>query len=172
MEWTEQDLIGFEKAFKEAEKAQEKGNIPIGASLFIDKKLIGVAGNSQETDYNHTSHAETNLLIKHSSEIRKAKKERKEITLYSTLEPCLMCFGMIMQTKVTNLYFSCPDSFGGATNLTPPTKWYSERMPKIKSGYKKEESLNMIINYMKDKPKWGKVIKSWEVMKKSFSQLS
>ena len=98
-------------ALSEAKKAYSKGEVPIGAVIVKDGKVIARAHNLRETKRNALYHAEI-LAIKRAC--RKLKSWRLiDCDLYVTLEPCPMCAGAIQQARISNLYFGAFDLKGG-----------------------------------------------------------
>ena len=99
-------------ALEEARKAYKKNEVPIGAVVVKDGKIISCAYNLRESKRNALYHAEI-LAIKRAC--RKLKSWRLvDCDLYVTLEPCPMCAGAIMQARISNLYFGAYDPKGGA----------------------------------------------------------
>lgn len=85
------------EAIKEAELAASEGNWPMGCVLVLDGKIIARAHNTGYTDKNRMAHAEVKALTE-AKDILEA--HRGEITLYTTYEPCPMCFGAIVINKL------------------------------------------------------------------------
>lgn len=77
-------------AIELAEKSLGYGNYPVGAVLAIDHKIIAKSGNLGETTKNYINHAESKVIIDNGKALLKASKNGNYITLYSTLEPCLI----------------------------------------------------------------------------------
>jgi tRNA(adenine34) deaminase len=99
-------------ALREARKAADRGEVPIGAIVVRDDAVLGRGFNFRETRRDPAAHAE---IIA----IRKAAK--KEVswrlngtTLYVTLEPCIMCMGAILLARIDRVVFGCHDPKGGA----------------------------------------------------------
>ena len=99
-------------ALEEAQKAAELGEIPIGAVLVLDGKIIAKAHNMRETWKDATAHAEM-IVIREACE----KLDRWRLsgaTLYVTIEPCPMCAGAIVMSRISRLVYGSPDSKAGA----------------------------------------------------------
>lgn len=97
----------MKQALKEAEKAYEKLEIPVGAVIVKDGKIIARAHNLKETKKSSTAHAE--ILA-----IQKANKKLDnwrllDCDMYVTLEPCPMCMGAIISSRIKNLYIGTLD---------------------------------------------------------------
>ena len=106
------DVTYMKIALSEAQKASEMGEIPIGAILVLDGEIIAKAHNMRETWQDATAHAETIV-------IREACKNLKRwrltgATLYVTIEPCPMCAGAIVMSRISRLVYGSPDSKAGA----------------------------------------------------------
>lgn len=99
-------------ALKEARKAMLKGEVPIGAVAVYQDRLFARAHNLRESRSDPLGHAEIYLISKSA---RKLKEWRlNSITLYVTLEPCLMCMGALLQARVGRLVFGAFDPKAGA----------------------------------------------------------
>ena len=99
-------------ALAEAQKAAELGEIPIGAVLVLDGEIISKAHNMRETWKDATAHAEM-IVIREACE----KLDRWRLsgaTLYVTIEPCPMCAGAIVMSRISRLVYGSPDSKAGA----------------------------------------------------------
>ena len=102
----------IEIALSEAKHAYKKGEVPIGAIIVKDGKIIACAFNLRETRRSALYHAEI-LAIKRAC--RKLKSWRLTgCDMYVTLEPCPMCAGAILQARISNLFFGAYDPKGGA----------------------------------------------------------
>ena len=102
----------MKQALKEAEKAFELGEVPIGAVVVYEDKVIGKGFNQVETLQDATAHAE---MIALSAAMNNLKSWRLEkCTLFVTLEPCPMCAGAIALSRVEKLVFGAFDFKAGA----------------------------------------------------------
>jgi tRNA(adenine34) deaminase len=99
-------------AFKEAEMAFEKKEIPVGAVVIFEGRIIGKGHNQVETLRDSTAHAEIIALTSASSYL--SSKALLGCSLYVTLEPCVMCAGAIVLAKIESLYFGAFDNKSGA----------------------------------------------------------
>lgn len=98
-------------ALEEAKKAYRKGEVPIGAVLVVDGKIIAKAHNLREIEQQALNHAEI-LVIKEACE--KIGFWRLDNSfLYSTVEPCVMCSGAIIQARVENVIYGASDNKNG-----------------------------------------------------------
>jgi tRNA(adenine34) deaminase len=99
-------------ALAEAHQAAEQGEVPVGAVLVFDDRIIARAGNRTIADCDPTAHAEIVAL-------RAAAKMLKNYrlpgaTLYVTIEPCAMCCGAMIQARIARLVYGADDLKGGA----------------------------------------------------------
>jgi tRNA(adenine34) deaminase len=99
-------------AYREAEKAYEKGEIPIGAVIVFDNMIIGKGHNQVETLKDPTAHAEIIALTSAAEYL--TSKVLLGCTMYVTLEPCSMCAGAIVLAKIEALFFGAYDNKSGA----------------------------------------------------------
>ena len=99
-------------ALQQAKKALALGEVPIGCVIVHEGKIIGRGYNRRNTDKNTLAHAEITAINKASKKIGDWRLE--ECTLYVTLEPCPMCAGAVMLSRIKNLYIGVQDSKGGA----------------------------------------------------------
>lgn len=102
----------MKKALEQAKKAYDKFEVPIGAVIVKDGKVIASAYNQKETRFHTTKHAE--ILA-----IQKASKKMKswrliDCEMYVTLEPCPMCAGAIIQSRIKKVYYGALDEKTGA----------------------------------------------------------
>lgn len=94
-----QDEKYMREALKQAKKAYNLGEVPIGCVIVYQDKIIGRGYNRRNTDRNTLAHAEITAINKASKALKDWRLE--ECTLYVTLEPCQMCAGAIVQARIT-----------------------------------------------------------------------
>jgi len=99
-------------ALREAGKALEKGEVPIGAVLVHEERALARANNFCEKEKDATSHAEILVLRKAAKKV--GRWGFMGATLYVTMEPCLMCAGAIHLARVSRVVFGCSDPKAGA----------------------------------------------------------
>ena len=102
----------MKKALKEAQKAYDLEEVPIGAVIVKDDKIIARAYNLKETKNDTTKHAELLAIQKASKKI--GAWRLSECELYTTLEPCSMCAGAIINSRIKKLYIGAKDPKAGA----------------------------------------------------------
>ncbi len=106
----------MEQAFREAEKAFEKDEVPIGAVVVADGMVVGRGFNMVETLQDPTAHAEV-IAITAAANSRNSWR-LEDATLYVTKEPCPMCAGAIYLSRIQQVVFGVSDSRMGACGST------------------------------------------------------
>ena len=125
---------------------QACNDIPVGAVIVKDNKIIAGAYNLKEQNNDITSHAEI-LALKQASE--KLQNWRLDgCDLYVTLEPCPMCGWAILQSRINNIYFGSYDLKYGAFSAAKLDK-YSECKPKIYGGICEQECDELLNSFFK-----------------------
>ncbi len=102
----------MKEALKEAEKAYHKNEIPVGAVVVYNNKIIARGHNKRVKDNKTISHAEIIAITKANKKMKSWRLE--DCDIYVTLEPCAMCAGAIMQARMRTVYYSTKDEKGGA----------------------------------------------------------
>ena len=110
-----QDRNWMELALAQAERAAANGEVPVGAVFVKDNAVAAKAGNSPIITCDPTAHAEINVIREAS---RNLANYRLGGTIYVTLEPCLMCMGAIIHSRVERLVFGAYDAKTGAAFST------------------------------------------------------
>lgn len=100
------------KAIDLAKKASSENEVPIGAVIVKDNKIIGAGYNKRESSKNALSHAEIIAINEACENVSNFRLENADI--YVTLEPCAMCAGAILNARLKNLYFGAFDKRFGA----------------------------------------------------------
>ncbi|WP_298532571.1 nucleoside deaminase [uncultured Algibacter sp.] len=109
------DIYFMKRALQEAEVAYEKGEIPVGAVIVIDGKVIARGHNLTETLNDVTAHAEMQAITAAANFL--GGKYLKGCTLYVTLEPCQMCAGALYWSQVSKIVYGARDLERGCINL-------------------------------------------------------
>ena len=122
-----QDRIWMQEALAEATRAAAAGEVPVGALVVSDGQIIGRGANAPIATHDPTAHAE--ILALRQAGRRCGNYRLPGATLYTTVEPCLMCMGALWHARVARLVFGCFDPKAGAagslfdvprdTRLTP-----------------------------------------------------
>lgn len=146
------DEMFMRQALAEAKKAQNKGEIPVGAVIVRDGRILSRGHNQPLRLNDPTAHAEVMA-------IRKATRKRKnyrllDCDLYVTLEPCAMCLGAVVLARIRSLVFGAEDPKAGAVRSImrfPFAK--TNHRPEIKGGILAEECGQILKDFFKAKRK-------------------
>lgn len=139
--------IYMEEAIKQAKKAYKKNDVPVGAVLVLNNKIISKGYNKKEKDNKATAHAEIIAIEKACKKLKTWHLEN--CILYTTLEPCLMCTGAILQSRIKTIYYSVPNTNFGAIQTL---KQYDKEI-KIISGILEDKSILLLKKFFQDKRK-------------------
>jgi tRNA(adenine34) deaminase len=140
-------------ALKEAEKALDSEEVPIGAVVVHQGKIIGRGYNQTETLKDPTAHAEMIAITAASNNLQ--SKFLNECDLYVTVEPCVMCTGAILLSRINNLYFGVLEpKFGACGSLfnIAESGRYNHKL-NVFSGIYSDESKSLLENYFRQKRK-------------------
>ncbi len=105
------------EALKLAQKASQEGEVPIGAVVVLDNKIIGKGYNLTEKLHDVTAHAEIQAITAASTFL--GAKYLDQCTLYVTLEPCVMCAGALGWSQIGRVFYGASDSKRGFSVLAP-----------------------------------------------------
>lgn len=114
MDVFEKDRTFMLEALSEAQKAAILGEVPIGAVIVYQDEIIARAHNLRETTQNATTHAELLAIQQACAKIGSWRLE--EMTLYVTLEPCPMCAGAILQSRIPRVVYGARDVKAGCVD--------------------------------------------------------
>ena len=139
------------EALKEASLAASEDEVPIGCVIVKDGEIIARAHNQRDKTNNPLGHAEV-LAIKKASEILK-NWQLVNCELYVTIEPCLMCAGAIIQSRIKRVIYGAPDlkggAFGSSINVLDASN--INHRPEIIKGVLESECSQVIKDYFKSK---------------------
>ena len=107
-----QDEYFMQEALKEADKAAELGEVPIGAVVVYEGEIVARAHNLRETDADPSAHAEFSAMVKASRVLDRWRLSG--CSVYVTLEPCLMCSGLMINARIDRCVYGARDPKGGA----------------------------------------------------------
>lgn len=124
----------IELMLKEAQKAYKKNEIPVGCVIVKSDKVIAKSHNLKERTKNCINHAEIIAITKASKKIKNWRLE--ECELYVTMEPCLMCCGAIIQSRLKKIYFLLENENMGNSKILKKHGIKVEKI-NIKNDYKK-----------------------------------
>jgi len=106
------DATWMAEAIAEARKAAAEGEVPIGAVVVVDGRIVGRGRNARETRLDPTAHAEVLALQEAARSLHRWRLTGA--TVYATLEPCPMCAGALVNARVDRLVYAVPDPKAGA----------------------------------------------------------
>lgn len=152
----------MKQALKEAKKAYEKLEVPVGAVIVKDGKIIAKAHNLKETKTDTTKHAEI-LAIQEAS--KKLESWRLlDCEMYITLEPCSMCAGAIINSRIKKIYIGALDEKTGAAgsvlNLFEDYKF--NHKVEVEKGVMQKECENILKDFFKMLRKYKKNLQKGE----------
>jgi tRNA(adenine34) deaminase len=106
------DLEYMHLAIQQARAAALRGEVPIGALVVLDDRILAASGNRTITDCDPTAHAEVVALRAAAHEV--GNYRLTGAALYVTIEPCAMCAGALIQARIARLIYGADDAKGGA----------------------------------------------------------
>ena len=149
---TEQDRHFMAAALIEAKAALTAGEFPVGCVLVHDGEIVarGRRHNSQGEAANELDHAE--IIALRQLFATQPELDRKRITVYSTMEPCLMCFSTLLLNNIQTMVYAYEDVMGGGTNLqlAELLPLYQSMQPAITPHVMREESLELFKQFFAD----------------------
>lgn len=151
------DEIYMLEALKEAKKAFEEDEVPVGAVIVSDKRIIARAHNQVERLKDPTAHAEMIAITQAAAVL--GSKWLSGTSIYVTIEPCSMCAGALVLSRIKNLYFGAKDpktgACGSVTNIVNHRKL--NHKIKVKERILKDECGSILKEFFKKKRNNGKV---------------
>lgn len=144
----------MKKAITLAKKAYELDEVPVGAIIVKDGEIVASAYNKREMSHDATAHAE--ILA-----IKKACKKLEDFRLigcdlYVSLEPCVMCTGAILNSRIENVYFGASITNGSISCTELCDRAELNHKTNFEGGFFKEECSKMVSEYFKQKRKVSK----------------
>ena len=136
----------MKEALKEARKAYDANEVPVGAIIVSNNQIIARGHNLTERLNDVTAHAEMQAFTSAANFIN--GKYLKDCTLYVTLEPCVMCAGAAFWTQITKIVYGASDSKRGFTNLNT-TVLHPKTI--VKAGVMADECALLLVNFFEQK---------------------
>ena len=136
------------QAIKEAKKAYEDDEIPVGAVVVIQEKIIARGHNQVERLNDPTAHAEIIALTSAFNYL--GSKYIPEATIYITVEPCLMCAGALYWSKAGKIVWGADDEKNGHKRITQ-NNWPFHPKTEVVKGVLKEECAELMKRFFRDK---------------------
>lgn len=140
------DEYYMQMAYREAQKAFEEGEVPVGAIVVMNDRIIARGYNQVEKLNDPTAHAEIIALTSAFNFL--GAKYLPEATLYVTVEPCLMCAGALYWSKVGRIVWAADDEKNGHKRITGITSPFHPKTV-ISSGTMKAECAELMKNFFK-----------------------
>lgn len=141
------DEYFMKKALQEANAAFEKGEIPVGAVVVIDNKVIARSHNLTEMLIDVTAHAEMQSITAAANFL--GGKYLKNCTLYVTIEPCQMCAGALYWSQISKIVFGARDEMRGFISMG--TKLHPKTV--VVSGVMQNESSELMLRFFAERRK-------------------
>ena len=138
------DEYFMREALKEAEKASDAGEVPVGAVVVVQNRIIARAHNQTEKLTDATAHAEMLAITAAANYL--GSKYLNECTLYVTLEPCVMCAGAIHWVQLQKLVYGASDVQRGYTLVQSPLL---HPRTKVEKGVKAAEAKELIDRFFR-----------------------
>lgn len=136
----------MKKALQQAEAALAAGEFPVGCVMVYENRIIATGARENTTGdcTNEIDHAEM-IALKRLCDLE-TKIDLKKVTLFSTLEPCLMCFGALLISGIDKIVFAYEDAMGGGTqcDLSKLPSLYKENQISIVPDILRKKSLQLI----------------------------
>jgi len=142
----------MEKALESARKGLYSGEFPVGCVLVYENNIIATGSRTGTTGnfINEIDHAEL-VALRHLAEL-KLNVDKSKITLFCTLEPCLMCYSAVLMNGIGKIVYAYEDIMGGCTrcNLTKIAPFYKERQIKIIPNVLRDKSMELFKVYFEN----------------------
>lgn len=139
------------EALKQAQKAYKKKEVPVGAVIVKNGKVIGCGYNQKEKKHSATKHAEIIAIEKASKKIKDWRLNDCE--MYVTLEPCVMCAGAILSARIKKVYIGAMEKnfgcCGSAMNILNNSAFTTK--VEFETGVMENESVEMLQSFFKNK---------------------
>ncbi len=146
-------------AIKEAKKAKNRDEVPIGAIIVKDDKVVSRGYNLRESKQNSLKHAEIIAIDKACRKLGNFRLE--ECDLYVTVEPCLMCSGAIVQSRIKKVFFgACDEKYGAVTSVANAFDIKANHKVEFEQGLCKEECERLMKDFFRELREKKKTSKS------------
>ena len=141
----------MKEAIRQAKKAEAIDEVPIGCVIVKDNKVIARGHNLRETKQQSIAHAEIMAIQKACKKVGSWRLEN--CTLYVTLEPCAMCTGAILQSRIERVVYGATDPKGGCIESCVKLYEYQgfNHYPAVTSGVMEDECAQLLKSFFKNK---------------------
>src|SRR5688572_1103822 len=145
------DEVFMRRAMREAEKALEHDDVPIGAVVVKDEQVIGAGHNERELLQDPTAHAEVLALREAAAAV--GSWRILDATLYVTLEPCAMCAGAIVLSRIPRVVYAATDPKAGAAGSVMDVLDHAQlnHRPEVLAGLLADEAGAMIVDFFRSR---------------------
>ena len=139
------------QAYREAQKAFEEDEVPVGCVIVKDGKIVARAHNRKEKKNCALFHAEIECILKATRKLDNWNLKGCEI--YVTLEPCMMCTGALVNSRIDKIIYGCEDPKGGAlvSNIRLQDIKLLNHYPQIQGGVMEKECSDLLKKFFKNK---------------------
>lgn len=145
----EETIFFMKQALKEAEKAYNKGEVPVGAVIVKEGRIISKGYNLKETKKDTIKHAEIIAIEKASKKLNAWRLE--DCDIYVTMEPCPMCMGAIINSRIRKIYYGVPDLKAGACgSVIDLTNYKFNHIPEYEKNILEEECKGLLQKFFKE----------------------
>ncbi len=145
------DAYWMQRALELARRAEEAGEVPVGAVLVKDNQLIAEGWNQPISSHDATSHAE--IMVMRDAGKKLNNYRLIDTTMYVTLEPCSMCVGAMIHARVSKVVFGAAEprtgALGGAFNLLEANQ--HNHIFEVVSGVMADESKTLLQNFFQSR---------------------
>lgn len=145
------DAFFMKEALKEAQKAYEENEVPIGAVAVFKNQIIGRGHNQTELLQDPTAHAEMLAITAAANALNSWRL--KDVAIYCTVEPCVMCAGALVLARVKRIIFAARDEkFGGCGSvLNVVNEEQLNHQIEVSEGILKEQSISLLKSFFEKK---------------------
>lgn len=153
----EEEIFFMNQALAEARQARDRGEVPVGAVVVRDGKIIGRGPNSMIGQSDCTAHAEVVALRQAGNGTGNYRLPESDI--YVTLEPCLMCFSALMQARIRRLVYAARDPKTGifSTGAFHHVKGIYNHSIRVESGLLEQQSSDLLKAFFQERRDAGAV---------------
>lgn len=151
------DIYFMKQALREAQKSYEQDEVPVGCVIVVDNQIIAKAHNVRQRHHDVLGHAEIKA-------IQKATKKQnawilEDATLYVTLEPCLMCAGAILQSRIKRVVYGAFEPKFGVLGSVMDVFYQGafNHQVEVTTGVLKEESAQLLQQFFREKRQKQKI---------------
>ncbi|MBV2122751.1 MAG: tRNA adenosine(34) deaminase TadA [Candidatus Thiodiazotropha sp. (ex Ctena orbiculata)] len=148
----EHDELFMQHALRLAARAEQLGEVPVGAVVVRQGKMVGEGWNQPIGGHDPTAHAE--IVALRDAATKEQNYRLPDSTLYVTLEPCPMCAGAIVHARVKRVVYGAPDPKGGAAgsvfDLLPTDSRFNHRV-EVEGGLMMEQSAKLLQDFFRRK---------------------